>query len=95
MALIAKHHWYVSINCTYPDGPVRQIDLRHTASHYSYELIELTRKATIEEIKKCCLLYMGRGYRENETIMKKVAAFDELTNADIKAMKQWRFKKEH
>lgn len=90
MALIAQHHWYISINCTYPSG-ARQIDLRHTEDHYSYELIEMTRRATPKEIKDCCLLYMGRGYQENETIMKKVAAFDELTDTDIAAMKKWRF----
>lgn len=92
MTLIAHHHWYISINCTYPAG-VRQIDLRHTAGHYSYELIEMTRKATPKEIETSCLLYIGRGYQENETIMKKIAAFDELTDADILAMKKWRFSK--
>lgn len=90
MTLIAQHHWYISTNCTYPVGPVRQIDLRHTASHFSYELIEMIRKATPEEIRCFHLLYIGRGYSENDPIMKKIAAFDELTEADILAMDSWR-----
>lgn len=92
MNAIPKHHWYISMNCTYPVESVRQVDLRNTDHHFSYQLIEMLRKATTEEIKHYCLIYVGRGYQENTSIMTKVCGFDKMATNDILAMKNWRFK---